>query len=493
MGLPLSRFQMLSRLCSDDSEVRASLAPYKLVCIVLHDPDDKRFRARMQKSFLDLHLRTGKDLLFITFINPPRGWADRFGPGHKMIDPQRLGADSGFDDWLMVRHLLPAVAPDSNLPCLLVTDDLLSKDYLLLESSVEQVVEQLTELGRYCSQAEGRFWVTERRFIEFASSLGSCRLSSLSDVSLAAALTDVLAIQEIGTGDMAAERWADHRLQELKSGGEEALATAFRYEAAVQREKKRTEVKLPRPAAERVREQYADRPKTEPTTSLPTLYSSFLIQTKDIRDYQLCDVRSRGDINEYNDLLYVYFPKRTREEEKVMFTDKEHSSPRNFKRLAQPLAEFFEREVNLTIVQMMRRHFGIEMPEYYRKFKKECHAVVQTRRESVSLNACEYPDRLKFVMLGHAFYAYKEMCSHFGRYQMPEVIGGRFLDDWSRIVSIRNQINHPDYYEDDFFGYYEFRDFHAVFTSILKDSLWKMEAIGEALRKGEELPVFDQE
>ncbi len=483
---------MLSQLCSEDLTVRAALAPYKLKCIVLHDPDDKRFRTRMKKSFLDLHARTGRDLLFITFIDSPKGWEGTLGFDDNIIDPQILSADSGFDDWLMVRHLLPAVAPDSNLPCLLVTDDLLSRDYLLLESSVEQVVEQLTELGRYCSQAEGRFPVTDRRFLEFASSLGSCRLSSLSDVSLAAALTDVLAIQEIGLGDMAARRWAEHRLEEMKSGGEGALAAAFRYETAVQREKKLAEPRIIRPAAEHFRSNVLRRAKVFSEEPMPpTLHSYFLIQTKGIRDYQLCDVHSRGDIKEYNELLDVYIPKRTRDVMKVMFTDSQHSTPRNFKRLAQPLAEFFEREVNLTIVQLMRKHFRIEMPEYYRKFKKGFKAIVKTPKNDVPLNACEYPDRLKFVMLGNALYAYREMCSPWGTYKMPEVIGGRFLEDWSRMVDLRNQISHPNYYEDDFFGFIEFREFHAVFTSLLKDSLWKMEAIGDALRKGEELPKFD--
>lgn len=494
MGLPISRFQMLSRLCSEDLTVRAALAPYKLKCIVLHDPDDKRFRTRMKKSFLDLHARTGTDLLFITFIDPPKGWEDTLGHSNKIIDPQRLTANSGFDDWLMARHLLPAVAPDSNLPCLLITDDLLSRDFLLLESSVEQVVEQLTELGRYCSQAECRFPVTDRRFLEFASSLGPCRLSGLSDVSLAAALTDVLAIQEIGIGDMTARRWAEHRLQELKSGGEGALTAAFRYEAAVQREKKRANASvLLRPAAERVRAraQAPCWPQIGPIDAPPTLYRSFFIQTKGLRNYQLCDVRSRGNILDYNELLEVFIPKRTRDEEKVVFSDSRHSTQRSFKPLAQPLAEFFEREVNLTIVQLMRKHFKIEMPEYYMKYKKDFWAIVKTPKNDVPLNACEYPDRLKSVMLGNALYAYKELCRPWGTYKMPEVIGGRFLDDWSRMVDLRNTVSHAAIHKEDFFGFKEFREFHAVFTSLLEDSVWKMEAVGEALRKGEELPKFD--
>lgn len=55
-----------------------------------------------------------------------------------------------------------------------------------------------------------------------------------------------------------------------------------------------------------------------------TLYASFLVPTKSIRDYQLCDVRSRDDIMEYNELLEVYIPKRTRDEERVVIMDRSY-------------------------------------------------------------------------------------------------------------------------------------------------------------------------
>ena len=95
-------------------------------------------------------------------------------------------------------------------------------------------------------------------------------------------------------------------------------------------------------------------------------------------------------------------------------------------------------------------------------------------------------------MLGNAYYAYEAMCDPFGPYRMQERMGEAFLQEWSKMVNMRNKIDHADYYEEDFFGYDEFRHFHAVFTSILRDSLWKMEAIGEALRSGADLPEFDR-
>ena len=494
MGLPLSRFQMLSRLCSDDREIRDALASYKLTCVVLHDPDDKRFVARMRKMFPSLHRQTGKDLLFISFINPPKEWEEPDCLGFKHVDSRRLCVESGFDSWLMVNHLLPIVAPDANLPCLLVTDALLSREYVLIDSSVEQFPDQLVQLGEYCLQTEGRFLVSDHHFLEFVSALGSSSLFELPERSIAAALSDVLALSEIShesEENSDAEKWADYRIREWKTAGGNAATDCFRYESAVKREKQRKE-RLLRPAVVRrsaMSSRALERPNRVDGDTTLSLYSFFQITPKSIQDYDLCHARSRGNILEYNDILEFFVPKRTFDEDKVAYNDKQRMYPKSFKQLAQPLAEFFEREVNLTLVQLMRQYFGIEMPEYYRKFKRDCMAKVRTPKE-VSLNACEYPDRLKFVTLGNAYHAYKTMCDPYDIYKMPEMIGGSFLDDWNRIANMRNDIDHPDYYEEDFFGYTEFRRFHSVFISILRDSLWKMEAIGDALRRGEELPKF---
>ena len=485
---------MLSGLCSGGDEIREKLSSYKLTCVVLHDPDDRKFVTRMRKSFMGLHERTGKDLLFVTFIEPPEGWDDPHRLGSGIVEPERLCAEPGFDAWLMVRHLLPAVAPDAALPCLLVTHDLLSREYVLVDSSIDRFEDQLIRLGAYGSQSEGRFPVTDGRFLAFASTLGPVHQSELPGRSLAEVLSDVLALQDLADGEPEAERWTERRIREWKRDGPEAAADCSRYEAAVEMGKKRRERSVPlAPPVEKMsigglRNVFHN---ARPLVGREkTLYSSLLIDTKGIRNYGLCNARSRGNIMEYNELLEFYVPKRTRDESKAAFKDGRRNERRSFKPLAQPLAEFFELELNLTVVQMMRQYRGIEMPEYYRRFKRDCYVNIRTPKEAVALNACEYPDRLKPVMIGRAYHAYRTMCDAAGPYRMPERIGGCFLEDWSRMKDMRNDIDHADLYEEDFFGYHEFREFHSVFSSILQDSLWKMEAIGDALRRGEELPEF---
>ena len=163
MGLPLSRFQMLAGLCSQDEYVRKALAPFKLFCIVLHDPDDKKFSGRMQRHFLDLHTRTGENLLFITFINPPAAWTPPEGLSFPEMERRALSGERGFDSWLVINHFLPGVAPDAELPCLLVTHDMQAREYLLLGSSLDRVETQLEELGRISSSLDVRVPIWGRR------------------------------------------------------------------------------------------------------------------------------------------------------------------------------------------------------------------------------------------------------------------------------------------------------------------------------------------
>ena len=74
MGFPVSKFHILADICSKESFIQNEFSAYKLVCIVLHDPDDAAFTREMRRRFAKLHEWTGKDMLFITFIDPPNGW-----------------------------------------------------------------------------------------------------------------------------------------------------------------------------------------------------------------------------------------------------------------------------------------------------------------------------------------------------------------------------------------------------------------------------------
>lgn len=505
MGLPLSRFQMLSRLCARDEYVREKFAHFKLTCIVLHDPDDGAFTRQMKNRFPALHQQTGESMLFVTFVNPPKSWRFTGRENFNELESRNLEAERGFDSWLIIQHLMPVIAPDENLPCLILTDDLLSGDYVLMKTSTEGFERQLLQLGRYCSASESRFRVSDSRFQSFLSGLGPSHLCHLVEGTVAKAFADVLALHDLQNDNKEAANWVSHRTSELqtlkdsasdsetKSRAEWAL---FRYQSSAKRMREHEPMFLDSDHAIELRndETYlgAWDPSIQDDAILPHLYERYYLRPKQIKGYELCHVSSRGNIREFNESLPSFVRKESWDEVYSFYSEDElHPIPRSFKSLARPLTEFFEREINMTLVQLMRFNCGIEMPKYYRKFKRGTIAYIKTRTDGrVALNACEYPDKWVPIMLGPAYYAYRSMSERNGEYYLTDRMGEAFLNEWYHMIKYRNMVSHADYSDEDYFGYEAFSDFFLTFSSILENSLWKMECIGQSLRTGNGIEIY---
>ena len=96
MGFPLSTFQQLAGLCKDEYDARETFSKYKVIAVVVHDPDDKSFKRRMKFSFERLHETTGRDFAFITFINPSENWKQEHQDW--MMDRELFAVGEGCDD-----------------------------------------------------------------------------------------------------------------------------------------------------------------------------------------------------------------------------------------------------------------------------------------------------------------------------------------------------------------------------------------------------------
>lgn len=505
MGLPLSRFQMLSRLCARDEYVREKFAHFKLICIVLHDPDDEAFTRQMKNRFPALHEQTGESMLFVTFVDPPKSWRFTGRENFNELESRNLEAERGFDSWLIIQHLMPVIAPDENLPCLILTDDLLSGDYVLMDTSTEGFERQLLQLGRYCSASESRFLVSDSQFQSFLSGLGPFRSCHLVEGTVAKAFADVLALHDLQNDNKEAANWVSRRTNELKelkdaasSPEEESRSewALFRYQSSAKRMREHEPMFLDsNPAIElRSDETYlgAWDPSIQDDAILPHLYERYYLQPKQIKGYDLCHVLSRLNILEYNEYLPSHVRKQSWDEVYYFHSEDElQPLPRSFKNLARPLDDFFEREINLTLVQLMRFNCGIEMPEYYFKYKHGFFAEIPLGENGkVALNACKYPDKWVDLKLGQAYYAYKSMIKGHGKYRLTDIMGSSFLNEWYNVIKGRNHVSHANYTHEDFFGYKEFSSFFRSFSSILKDSLWKMESIGQSLRTGNGIEIY---
>ena len=129
----------------------------------------------------------------------------------------------------------------------------------------------------------------------------------------------------------------------------------------------------------------------------------------------------------------------------------------------------------------MRQCYGIEMPEYYCRYKGGMWAVVGSGQERFSLNSVRYPDEWVPVMFGQAYYAYRKLCSPLNDPHLDNPLDNKFLDLWYAMMKFRNRIGHTYYSEEDVFDYRTFQGFHKAASAVLRDYLWKMQEVKQSL------------
>ena len=77
MGYILNRFDKLMELKNKS----ASDEKFKLTAIIVHDPNDKTLTEYIRSHFLRFARLTGEKFLFITFVQPPKEYADAIKRG----------------------------------------------------------------------------------------------------------------------------------------------------------------------------------------------------------------------------------------------------------------------------------------------------------------------------------------------------------------------------------------------------------------------------
>ncbi len=495
MGLPLSRFQMMSGLFSGDYYYARRISQFKMVCIVLPDPYDNSFRRRMKDRFLALHEQTGQDMLFISFVDPPKEWRDtRRSLDFESIEKQNLFAEEGSDDKQLISSFIRSTAPNTQLPAIIVTDDLMSDRYVILESSISRFEEQLVEIGLFCTNSDGRTQVTDGRFLEVLDKLGRYQIIRDETRPLAARLADVFAVQP-DNYDCFSNSWADARLRELEeemnSGDQDAALAYYNYQASINKAKKSISSSNILNAPE-----FSHRPPIgggltgfmikDDKTDLertPTFYMQYKIDENKVKGFRSCEALSKDNIDQFNSQLQFFIRKRHPSEEEIMYTDSAHTRVRSFMPLSCFINDFMEREIRLSLVQQMRLQYGIEMPEYFARFKPKCWASVITGDGTkVSLNMVKHPDVWVPPMFGQSMYAYEAMSAPFANPGIPDPLDGAFMSLWKVLLDCRNTSDHAQLDPEQIMNYPLFVKQYNAFTQILEKYLGKMMDIKNILR-----------
>ena len=139
MGFPTSSFKEFADACSEGRGF-SRLDRFRLIAIVVHDPDNQDFINEINNNYAELNYRTGRDFVYITFCGIP----DDYNPFHNEgIPPTENDAD-------LIR-LIQKQFNISRLPALIVTDSIQSNRYVTFESSIEEIFNQLIILGESAS------------------------------------------------------------------------------------------------------------------------------------------------------------------------------------------------------------------------------------------------------------------------------------------------------------------------------------------------------
>jgi hypothetical protein len=500
MGFPLSTFQNLAALCNDDQNVRDNFSRYKAVAVVVHDPDDRDFRRTMKYSFERLHETTGPDFAFITFIDPPLNWKR----AHQdwMEVRERLSAGEGCDDRSFFRALQDRLdLPDS--PCLVVTDDLLSANFLVLPTSEERFVDQLEAIGQFAQAQEHRFPADDPEFNSFLETLGSVWSAQTSDGrTLAENIADLVAVPALtGKGAFQDRMSIECQRREAENHVRRALRAHKRELELARSSEDLNGVAAEEKALRRLTDYMAIIAKTAGTDSLVHPYRP-VSHARDIEWDSETDVFTIPRINcrgmesfskdcltNYNRLLPLYF-----EPEKIWMqspVDLYHLTGgailTDYSPLGNLLGRAVEEEVNASLVQQLRRMLGVSMPEFYRLWQKDldvCSSplfrnngkLTKFNERGKPVGSDVFADRT--VSMGDTVYATRYMRD---RCEQGPVLGlmgeEEYLNDLYWFARGRNEACHNSQ-----FGREEFQDIHRRFLGIIHSYLPRMASLKRRLR-----------
>lgn len=493
MGFPLSRFYHLARLCENHTQ---EFAPFKLVAIVVPGSTNNSVRREIQYHFTRLHEITGEAMAFIAFCEPPRAWKHQHQHWMEIKESLSAGVDEHGDS-LFLRNLQDRLClPDDT--CLLLTNDLLSDKYLVIQTDSGSIVSQLEELGQYANRPNSIVSTGDDTFLSFLDTLGSVYEESTSNgKSLAENIAILSAVKNLESpflGDKA-DAWVGGEIKRLygvyqRAVLEEESADGETINAALEAYSNYL-IYVLRVILERPDEFFDSpgrRPRRRQERCLGRLDDFFDCPGRsslgiDIMDIYPWEEVSKDYIFSYNTVAYSFldlsqlFP---------MMRPKRfiHEIPKDYSPLGCYLGKIVEEEINASLVQYLRNLMGIRMPEFYRVYDRNSETCVVKTPEKVYLNnyrqnygnsADPVPD--KIITVGQVVKVIETMAS--GPYSFdPSILPQEdFLNPIRDFTLLRNRAGHAG----EVFGLKDAKTAHDTFKNLvskifptLMDLKWKM-------------------
>lgn len=431
MGVPLTRFSMLSKLMQrskprdwkDEQELKEArdfFKKFKLYAVVLCKHEDDEFIKSMSRNFETLDVLTGDNLLFFSLAEPgvtakiqKMSWK----PEIAMMDNEKYSINE--DIYLYV--LSEALKISRNdFPSIIITDSLDGTNWYVINTDRSHVFGDLMTLTAFANQRDFEFKnMMEERLNNMILDAGRYWYMVEGKLPLCEALSAVEAAAATHSMDR------DKSLKARKTLGEVERRLVY-YED----DKSNDWVKflgiLKKPAKQ------PDRPIVQDNYD-HNILDSLCVDTENLEPDTICFLEV------YDKLLSMY-------SENLL---EDHSV------LCSLTHKIFESELNASVLQLMRSFIHIPMPEYYNKWydkaeNKDAYSVTTANGSAVSLNTYikGNPRKYRSPGLGNSCYAFQalcackewnELCAQFG---FEESKIRLFSHLWENIFRDRNSESH---------------------------------------------------
>lgn len=428
MGLPTSFSTFHKLLDGKDKKTQQAFSQFKLTAIILCDPDDTAFYAEVKRTFAALDYMTGAYLLFILFSD---------GVGEENIIPEDYTPIIFINDFelhervkslnynktLSKQEMLQLAKkfniPAKKLPAIIVTNDLCSREGLVLKTTKDDFFDQLLLLAGYAAKHDSPIALNE-------IDLGKFRARSREEhfqYLIARELEDLFCKMQLRQepNDTVAQRYCLSRLHDIISS---------------------------------LKHLNSNNDITDKFDELMDDYSSFrlaghnqLVMTGtdshfiDKDQLNGAEETTLNTLDTYNRILAL--------------ADDNH--PFDYLYLANGIGRMFETEINLSVVQQMRKTKGIPMPSYFNRFymSKQNFRIITYRDSNnendryVDLNMRDknydiYDEVWRAPNLGESLAAYKKM-----KEDNSNSLYSIDTECWGNIANDRNKGSHTSVSDDE--------------------------------------------
>lgn len=418
MGVVLNRFDKLYEL--KGQEQYSGCSQYKLVAVIVHNPKDHSLCEHIRENFIDFAEMTGKNFLFLTFIQPPTEYLKKIRSGqYPMAKLMLSDCAQGKDVETLVAPLLRNYydIKEEEYSYIIISQGLSAKSFYKVRITCSSLPYQLLKIKRYCDTPDDLSKLLQELDAEAYDANEALIDSLLKITSLISPRTT--------------EYKCDYRYPQRKIAlqifkeEKEKIKTAMRH--------------LSEDKSDKVLELYDLIEHTYINVFCDGRKEQ--VEAEKCENFSLFDKHSKMFWKTY-DRLRKYISEKDRDE-------------LDYSAFTLYLGKIVENELNLSICQMVRKAMGINMPEFYNRYCYRMDKVeIPTLKMDVPVNKYKKDNNgkkyLESVPLGNLLYAYKTAVGIEAPYYDWEVpfpddledLPEEFLLVWEQIAHIRNNAAH---------------------------------------------------